>query len=147
MVYLNPPYWATFPSALYLHWEKAHLQCFNPTNDLIRIPWVLRDSNRDCCQGGFWVMGNVCSFVDGCLHKERGIIYLIPSLSVSSVQTAGFTYTVSLQRDLLCTVAIIKFIPVMLHRRQLLSVILRCHTVHWIFRCQAYYISNKSLMQ
>lgn len=91
---------------------------------------MLRDCNGDCCQGGFRVMGNVCSFVDGCLHKERGIIYLIPSLSVSSVQTAGFTYMVSLQRDLLCTAAIIKFIPVMLHRRQLLSVILRCHTVH-----------------
>lgn len=53
-------------------------------------------------------MGNVCSFVDGCLHKEIGIIYLIPSLLVSSVQTAGFTYMVSLQRDLLCTAAIIK---------------------------------------
>lgn len=44
MASLNPQYWVTVPSNLYLHWEKnTHFGNFTPSQDLIWIPLVQRD--------------------------------------------------------------------------------------------------------
>lgn len=131
MASLNPPYWVTIPSTLYLHGEKnTHFGNFTPSQNLIWIPGVQRAADTEVlgARERIWGHGKYSfSFVDGCRRREGGIISLIPSHRVSYIQTAGFTYMVSLQRGFASTQEIIKFIQVMLHRQQLLSVILRRH--------------------
>lgn len=76
---LNPLYWITFPSTLYLHLEKKQSSdSFNPSNDLIWISEVPRGrkSNRDCSHGRWRVMGNVCSLVDGCSQEGSAVSFI-----------------------------------------------------------------------
>lgn len=66
-VALNPSYWVTFPSTVYLHLEKPHWESFSPSNDFI---WIHECQGAvkhcDYSQGTGRVMGNVSSLEDIC---------------------------------------------------------------------------------